>query len=379
MALSRRSFVRTVGLSGAAALVAPAIAARGREALAVGNPVTTAVAAGPIRLDSNENPHGPGPAAVEAILGAPGEASRYPDRPEEMLQEAVARAHGLPAGNVVTGCGSTEILRMAVQEFTSADRPLVTAAPTFEAPAEFASRTGAPVVAIPVDGNLRLDLDTMAARANGAGLLYVCNPNNPTGTAHDEKTIRALIEKVRAASPDTAVLIDEAYFEYVDAGGHDSAIPIATTTPRVLVSRTFSKIHGLAGLRVGWAAGASSTIAALSAWRLPSAVNLAGASAALASLEDAKNIERQKRLNREAKAFLRGFFEAADYRVIPSETNFMMVELPMPAGEFRDRCRERGVRVGRTFSPLRRFARISLGTMDEMRRAVAVFREVLAA
>jgi len=380
MSLSRRSFVWTLGVSGVGALVAPAIAARGREALS-GIERHAAVPAlsttSPIRLDSNENPNGPGRAAIDAILGSLTEASRYPDQPEDALQERIARTLRLPVENIVTGCGSTEILRMAVQQFTSSVRPLVTAAPTFEAPARFAVRHGASAIEVPVDGSLKLDLETMGARGIGAGLIYLCNPNNPTGTAHGKEAIGNFVARVGAASPDTTILIDEAYFEYVEDPACATAIPIATANRRVIVSRTFSKLFGLAGLRVGYAVGSPSTVAALGAWRLPSGVNLAGASAAPATLTDTKHIETEARLNREAKAFTRTFFEDAGYRVVPSETNFMMIDIRRDARRFRDLCREGGVRIGRPFPPLNSFTRISIGTMGEMRRAVAVFDEVL--
>jgi len=375
MSVSRRSFVRALGAGGVGALVLPALSARGREALAAApSPPPTATA---IRLDSNENPNGPGPAALEAIRDVFSETSRYPDRPEEMLQERIARAHGLSADRVLTGCGSTEILRMAVDRFTTPGRGLVTAAPTFEEPARFAKRIGSPVAAVPLDDALKLDLPAMAAKATGAGLVYVCNPNNPTATAHGAKAVKDLVARVRRESPDTIVLIDEAYFEYVDDPAYATAIPLAMEDPRVIVARTFSKVFGLAGLRVGWAAGDPATLEALATRKLPSGVNLMGAAAATATVGDAAHVERERRLNREARALTRRFFESAGYRVVDSEANFMMVNIRRDPRAFRAACREHDVMVGRPFPPLDTYARISIGTMDEMRRAVDVFRQVL--
>jgi len=372
-------FVRTLGAGGVGALVVPALSARGREALAaVAEPASALIPpATAIRLDSNENPNGPGPAALEAIRGVFSEASRYPDRPEDLLQEKIARTHGLPAGCVLTGCGSTEILRMAVHQFTAPDRPVVTASPTFEEPARFAERIGTPVIAVPVDAALKLDLAAMGARAGGAGLLYICNPNNPTATVHGAKAVKGLVARVGAASPGTTILIDEAYFEYVDDPGYATAIPLAMENPRVIVARTFSKVFGMAGLRVGYAVGDAGTLRDLARQKLPSGVNLMGAAAAIAALGDEVHIERERRLNREAKAFTRRFFESAGYKVVNSEANFMMIDIRRDPRGFRAACRERSVMVGRPFPPLDTYARISIGTLDEMRRAVEVFDEVL--
>ena len=380
MTVSRRSFVRVLGAGGMGALVAPALAARGREALEAATPAEAAPApaASSIRLDSNENPNGPGDAALEAVHGVFTEASRYPDRPEDMLQESIARANGLPVDRVLTGCGSTEILKMAVERFTSPGRGLVTAAPTFEAPAHFAARIGAPVAAVPLDAALRLDLAAMGAKAAGAGLVYLCNPNNPTATAHGSKAVKDLVSRVLRESPDTTILIDEAYFEYVEDPAYATAIPLAMEHPRVVVARTFSKVFGLAGLRVGWAAGDPATLEALKTRKLPSGVNLMGAAAAAATVGDAVHVERERRLNREAKTFTRRFFESAGYKVVNSEANFMMVDIRRDSRAFRAACRESSVMVGRPFPPLDTYARISIGTIDEMHRAVEVFRQVLA-
>jgi histidinol-phosphate aminotransferase len=387
--ITRRSFVMTLGAGGAGALAASTfVSARGREALAgargaglhaVAAPRAPAAAgAALIRLDSNENPNGPGKAALAAIQGALPEANRYPDMPESDLRDAVARHHGLPPECVLMGCGSTEVLRMVVQAFTSASRPLITAAPTFEDPAVYAQEIGAPVVAVPVGADLRLDLAAMAAQSAGAGLIYFCNPNNPTATVHPLRAVEEFVANVLKASPQTTILVDEAYHEYVEDPGYATAIPLARKQPRVIVSRTFSKVHGMAGLRIGYAAGDTATLVELARHKLASGVNGLGAAAAMASLGDPDHVASERQLNREAREFTRRSFEAAGYKVFPSETNFMMVDIRRDARAFKVACKQRGVSVGRPFPPLTSYTRISLGTMDEMRRAVEVFRDVLA-
>jgi histidinol-phosphate aminotransferase len=281
---------------------------------------------------------------------------------------------------VLLGCGSTEILRMAVHAFTSPSRALVTAAPTFEEPANRAQALGVEVRAVPVRrDDLRLDLAAMAAQAGDAGLVFVNNPNNPTGTLHPAGAIADHVRRVLAESPHAVVLVDEAYHEYVEDPAYASALPLALESPRVIVSRTFSKAYGLAGLRVGYALMQPAAREAMARHQLGIGVNVLGASAARAALADRGLVARERRLNHEARAYTRRFFESAGYRVAPSEANFLMADIRRDVKAFQAACRERDVLVGRPFPPLATHARVSIGTMDEMRAAVDVFRRVLAA
>jgi histidinol-phosphate aminotransferase len=381
MELSRRSFVKLVGGGSAGALVMPLspvaslIGARGTEAR------SPSLVPNVIRLDSNENPNGPGQLALNAIRGAFGNANRYPDAYGSDLRAAIAKANGVSVENVVIGCGSTEILHMAVHAFTSPTRALVTASPTFEEPAAYAQTLGAPVRTVRVDDRLRLDLATMATKAEGAGLIFVCNPNNPTASLHSSATINDFVRRVRRGASPPAVLLDEAYFEYVDDPSYATGIPLALETPGVIVSRTFSKIFGMAGLRVGYAIARPETIEKLRPHALPSAVSaLAGAAAiaAISSTTRREHVEAERKANREAREFTRRALEGMKYRVMPTHTNFMMVDIRRDSAAFQQECRRQDVFVGRPFPPLNNLARISIGTMDEMRRAVDVFKRVLA-
>jgi histidinol-phosphate aminotransferase len=383
MPLSRRTFVRTLSLGGAGALGASLVAARGHEALAwaldggAGQGLRPPPD-GALRLDSNENPHGPSAAALDAVRGAFGEAARYPGDATAALAEAVAAAHGVKRENVLLGVGSTEVLRMAVLAFTARDRALVTAAPTFETPTRVAEAAGVPVRAVRVDGALRLDLGAMADRAPGAGLVFVCNPNNPTGTVHPAAAVRDLVDRVRRGSPETVVLVDEAYHEFVDDPGYATAVPLALADPRVVVARTFSKAFGLAGLRVGYAIGLPPALDAMRRHQLTLGVGVLGAAAALATLGERDFVARQRALNREARELTRRFLADGGWAVAPSHANFLLVDVRRDARAFQQACATRGVLVGRPFPPLATHARISIGTLDEMRRALPVFRDVLA-
>jgi histidinol-phosphate aminotransferase len=377
--VSRRRFVHALGAGSLGALLAPGAAARGLEARR-GGEREAAPPGALVRLDSNENPNGPGRAALDAMAAALAGSHRYADDAVDALRTAVARAHGVERANVWVGAGSTDLLRAAVYAWTSPARPLVTAAPSFETPVAEAARTGAPVRAVPVHGDdLRLDLAAMAAAARDAGLVYVCNPNNPTATVHGRDAVADFVGRLRREAPGCVALVDEAYHEYVDDPRYASAVPLALEDPRVVVARTFSKVHGLAGARAGYAVGHADAIARLAPYVLDLGVSGAAAAGAAASLAAAAHVERERAANRAAREFTRRFFVDAGFAPAASEANFLMVDLRRDVRAFREACRADGVLIGRLFPPLARHARVTVGTMDEMRRATEVFRRVLAA
>jgi histidinol-phosphate aminotransferase len=236
---------------------------------------------------------------------------------------------------------------------------------------------GAPVKAVPLTAELRLDLDLMVSQSTGAGVFYICNPNNPTATAVPAAAVTAAIESVISTSPDTYVLVDEAYFEYADLPGFGTAVPLVATYPQVIVARTFSKIHGMAGMRVGYAIAQPATLERLRAHHSPSGMSVMSRAAA-ASLEDTAHLARQIALNREVRATTVGAFTAKGFRVAPSDANFLFVDIGRDARAFQDACRQENVMVGRAFPPLLTWARISIGTKDEMEKAIPVFMKVLS-
>jgi len=378
MSPSRRQFLRALGITGALGATPSFIQARGLESLA-GEPWRGAVPlpqSGAIRLDSNENPVGPGARALAAIKAAFAGVSRYP-RDEPALATALGSALGIPAGRILFGIGSTEILVNAVRAFTSPDRPLVTAHPTFETPTSTATLLGHPVRAVPVRGDLSIDLDAMVAQCRGAGFAFLCNPNNPTGTVHPAGAVRDFVARVRAASPETVVLIDEAYHDYVADPGYATAIPLAMTDPRVLVARTFSKAYGIAGLRLGYVVGHEATLERMARFRLNLGISGLAHAAGQALLADPGFTAREGRRNTEAREWTRAAFARIGFPVPVSHTNFIMVNIRRDTRAFRAACGEQGVRVGRPFPPLDTWSRISIGTMDEMRAAMRVFEALL--
>jgi histidinol-phosphate aminotransferase len=334
-----------------------------------------------IKISSNENPLGPGKAVLDAILGQFPEAGRYPfnSRPGEgTLAETLAAFHKVKLENVVVGAGSQEILKTSVRAFTSPYRPLVTAAPTFENCTNSARRMGHPIHEIKVDSQFRLDLDGMLAVARGAGLVFVNNPNNPTATVHGAKTITDFVERVRRISPDSVILIDEAYHEYVTDPEYATAVPLAMSTPNVFVVRTFSKAYGMAGMRIGYAIGQTDTVRPLARLKMPYNVSVFGIVAAMTALNDPRHIAAERDRNTQVRAFTVKALEELGCRPTASQGNFLFVDIGRPARELREACAKAGVLVGRDFPPFEHsHARISIGTMAEMQRATAVFRDVL--
>ena len=388
MALTRRNFVRTVGIGAAGALTSSFIGARGRENViwsALEQPLS-AVEPGMIVVSSNENPMGPGQKVLDAIQAAFGADGSRPGRyspSARNLIDTLAKKHSVKPENIVLGCGSTQILRSVTHLYTAKDRPLVATIPTYEECADYATLMGNKVVGVPLDSEFRPDLDRFADAARGAGLVFYCNPSNPSSTFVGAKGTRDFIKKVNTVSPDTTILIDEAYFEYVTDPDHETFIPLAVQDPRIIVARTFSKAYGMAGLRIGYAVGHVDTIKKLAEWDAgagTSSLNVLAMHAAIAAVQqDDSFVTKERARNAAVRDFTKKWFADRGMKPTDSQANFMFVNIGRPVKEFRDACRAKGVVVARDFPPFEKtHCRISFGTMDEMQKAVKVFGEVLA-
>jgi histidinol-phosphate aminotransferase len=385
MSLSRRGFVRTLG-AGAVAAVGGHILGGGRVigpwTRDFGEALAAAQSARPLLLlHNNENPLGPGDKAIAAMRGKLTErgypAARYGSLVPR-LSEALAAKYGCKPENIVVGCGSTQILRTATFAYASPTKPLVGGTPSYEECSDVARLIGAPVKAVPGTSTLHHDLDAIAEAARGAGLIFFDNPANPAATLHPATAVVSFIEQVRRNSPDTGILIDEAYHDYVTDPGHKTQIPLALETPNVLVARTFSKAYGMAGLRVGYAIGRVDTIKKMRQLLYGQGTNVLGLAAALASVPDEARLEQEKRRNTEARQLTLDWFSKNGFKPTDSQCNFIFVDVKRPAKDFRDACRKSDVVVGRDFPPFEKsHVRISIGTMDEMKRAIDVFGQVL--
>ncbi len=388
MSLSRRAFVRSLGLGGASALSTAFVIGRGQEALAWGPDPLESFAqsamsqAMDIRISSNENPRGPSQKALDVMSGKVDlKVGRYNrEFARQELPAAIAKllGHGAKAENVLISTGSSGILEAAARAYLGPSRPLVTGAPSYGNPVRTATLLGAESKLIPVDAEVRLDLDAMADVSKGAGLVFLCNPNNPTSTAHSADTVAAIVDRIKTSSPDTAILIDEAYIDYATDTTVASGTPQALEHSDVFIARTFSKAYGMAGLRLGYAAGQPGTLEKLAgAWGLGEPAFLVAA-AGIAAVEDTAHMDWERGENARVRQFTIDAFADMGFEAGDSQTNFLFVNIGRTAKEFRDACAERGVRVGRDFPPMEKtHARVSIGTMEEMERAVGVFREVL--
>lgn len=376
MSLSRRSFVHTMG-AGAAGLW---IGARGREGSLFGESLLAQGQAPSVILSSNENPLGCHRDVLAAVRGAMTEAGRYPFATADELTALVAQKHNVKPENVLLGSGSTQILRTSTHVFTTKTAGLVAAIPAYEECADYARLMGHPITGVKLNSELKMDLDALQQASKGAGLVFFCNPNNPVATAVTGSDTRTYLTTLMKQSPDTTVLVDEAYFEYGTMPGYETMIPLAVQNPKVIVARTFSKCFGMAGLRIGYAIGHKDTIAKMAAWDGVgniSVMALQGAKAALA-VPDQWVKDEQKR-NAEARSFTQKWFADHGYTPTDSQTNFMFVDIKRPSREFREACLRDGVLVARDFPPYEKsHARISVGTMAEMQRAVQVFEKVLS-
>jgi histidinol-phosphate aminotransferase len=348
---SRRHFATLLG-AGAAVAAFPSVLAR-------------ATPGAPILLNSNENPHGPSPAAMRAIRDSLGEVFRYPDDAEDELRATIAKLHGVSTSEVLLGNGSSDILRLAAFAFPG---KLVTANPTFEA---LWGHARGEVVKVPLDANYAHDLEKML----DGSLVYLCNPNNPTATITPKAAVRAYLDAVPAS---TTVLVDEAYLHYVESPDYESVTPLIATKPNLIVARTFSKVYAMAGLRCGYALAQEATIKKLAAQQAWNAINLLAAVAAIASLNDSAHVAASRKRNHETRAYVIGELASLGYQTLPSEANFMMIAMRQDVKPVIAQFREQGVRVGRLFPPMPQHLRVTIGTMDEMKRFVEVFRSAVA-
>ena len=393
MSVSRRGFLQVLGVdrtSHASTFIAArgheeevAFAQQGQTARRPAPPLPPGVEA--IRISSNENPLGPGKTAIDAILGKFPEANRYPFNSTPLdadLEILIAKLNNGKRENVVLGVGSQELLKNAAHVFMSPTKHLVIPSPTYGDPAGFAQNVlhyavkSAPVT----EKTLKTDLAALLPHVKGAGLVYICNPNNPTATINSGQEIKDFVAEVRKTSPTTAILFDEAYADYATDKGFESAFGIALSTPNVLVAKTFSKAYGMAGVRIGYVISSVETNRKMNRWRMPYNVNTFGVAAAIASLKDPAHIKEEVARNTAVRDFTVKSLADLGFHATDSQTNFIFVDIgkTMTAAAFRDACAKQGVMVGRDFPPLeKQWARISLGTMEEMQRATTVFKNVL--
>lgn len=370
--ISRRKFAQLLGAGAAAAVVTPRISfAKPTQSTAT----SLTAGSGIVRLSANENPYGPCPKALQAITDSFGLACRYPDEHNNVLIDKLANLNNVDRSEILLGDGSGEILKLCAETFTGPQNGrLVAADPTFEAILNNARANGAEVVKVPLTSNFAHDLPKMLSAAKG-GLIYVCNPNNPTASITPKDELRDFITKT---PPETMILVDEAYFHFADSPEYESVIPLVKEHPNLIVSRTFSKIYGMAGLRCGYCVAPKGTIERMRRNQMWDSVNCMALAAATASLDDSDHVPNGQRLNKEAKQFTTSELEKMGYKSIPSQANFIMFDCKRPVVPIIKAMKDRNVHVGRLFPALPNHMRLTIGKKAEMETFLAAFREVIA-
>ena len=371
--ISRRKFAQLLGVGAAAAVVRPRLSfAKPTQSTA-----TSLTAGGNIvRLSANENPFGPSQKALQAMTDSFGRACRYPDEHNNGLIDKLAKLNGVDRDQILLGDGSGEILKLCAETFTGPQNGnLVVADPTFEAIASGANANGADVVKVPLTSTFAHDLEKMLAALKGGGLIYVCNPNNPTASITPKAELQDFIAKT---PPATMILVDEAYFHYADSPDYESVIALVKDHPNLIVSRTFSKIYGMAGIRCGYGVAQKETIEKMRRNQMWDSVNCMALAAATASIDDLDHVSNHQRLNKEAKTFTTSELTRMGYKVIPSQANFIMFDCKRSVVPLIKAMKEQNVHVGRLFPALPNHMRLTIGKKSEMETFLAAFREVMA-
>jgi histidinol-phosphate aminotransferase len=302
---------------------------------------------------------------MAAMQSAMATVNRYPCFQSDALVEQIASYHGVKPEQVLLGCGSCEILHVSAMAFLGKGKRLVQASPTFELMEHYAQSIGTEVVSIPLAHRSAHDLDSMLAQAGAStGLVYICNPNNPTATITPRKDLESFISKLPASCK---VLIDEAYHHYVRPSAlYSSFIDNPIHDERVIVCRTFSGVYGLAGLRLGYGIASPRLIERMRAQTTFDSVNSIVVQVAAAALADDASVRDYVRKNEDDRQEFRNQATARVLKPIDSHTNFVMMDIHHPAQDVIEHLRMRNVLIGRRFPAMDTHVRISLGNAEDM-------------
>lgn len=330
-----------------------------------------------VKLASNENPLGPSPKAVRAITAALPTLHRYPDGSGYVLRQALARHCQVGAENVILGNGSNELLELVGRSFLMPGDEVVYAEQAFIVYDMVAQVTGATKVTVPLK-EFAHDLAAMQAAITAkTKLVFLANPNNPTGTCVAPRALEAFLA---AVPPDVVVVLDEAYLEYLPPDCAPDALQYVRQGRWLLVLRTFSKIYGLAGLRLGYGMGPASLISLLNKVREPFNTNSLAQIGATAALDDVEHVRASRAANEAGRTFLTRAFQDMGLRVVPGVGNFLLVDMGRPGGKIADALLRHGVivrPVGGYGFPTH--LRITIGTGPENEKCIAAIRAVLQA
>jgi histidinol-phosphate aminotransferase len=326
---------------------------------------------GGVRINANENPLGPCAAARNAVAAIMPEAGRYRFRLTEEFVSLFAQSVGVKADHVRIFAGSSEPLHYTVMAFTSPRASYVTADPGYEAGMYAAKSSGARVVKVPLTKTHAHDVRAMIVAAPDAGVFYVCTPNNPTGTLTSHSDIEYLLENKPKGS---IVLVDEAYIHFCDA---PSVIDLVTSGHDLIVLRTFSKLYGMAGLRCGFAIGRPDLMQKLEDYGGGNPMPVTAVTAASASLKDPQLVAERKRINAEVREETFQWLDRNGYSYIPSVSNCFMLDTKRPAKEVIAAMARQNVFIGRIWPVMPTYARITVGTREEMNQFQVALQKVM--
>ncbi len=329
----------------------------------------------PVRISSNENPYGPGQMARAAIASSTQDACRYAGRELGAMLEKLQKIEGVGKGQIVMGAGSGELLNVLALAYCDRGE-LVCAWPSFEFIMSYATKLGCEVRKVPLDSDHAHDLSAMAAATSAnTSLVYVCNPNNPTGTAIQGARLRQFC---REQSQHALVVVDEAYFDLVEPGATESMVDLVREGANVVILRTFSKIHGLAGLRVGYAVARSDVAARLRRFST-TMPNILGLAAASASLDDTQFLAATRNHILADRRRLTDLCDAMGVRYAKPQGNFVFVKVGMPAADFSKAMQAEKIDVSRPFELYPDWNRITIGTRAEMDFVLPVLKRIIRA
>ena len=366
--MRRRDFFRQAGvISGLAAGTNALEGAMSPLAALVGTPGRR-TPNGAVRLNSNENPLGISPAAKDALVEAIVLANRYPSDQQQVLLSKLAAAHDVAENQVVMGTGSAEVLQMVVQAYAAPRAKLVMADPTYEAVTNYQRTEAYELVKVPLTADHEHDIGRMREAAESSGhpaLVYLCNPNNPTATI----TPSAAIDEWIAEAPEHVFFLsDEAYIEYVEDERMWSSLPWIAKKRNVLVVKTFSKIYGLAGLRIGYGIAHPDTAARLMDFASRNNSNQLAIAAAGASFQDEVLMKKSREANRASRKMVEATLDELGLEYMPTQANFLMHRINGDLATYRGRMAEAGFLVGRDFPPMLDWNRLSFGLPEDMGR-----------
>jgi histidinol-phosphate aminotransferase len=368
--INRRNWLRLTGLAGSAALVSPIVARSSESFGQAARTVTNGVA----RLSSNENPFGPSKVVREAIIAGFDEGCRYPFGKVQELMQVLADKEGVTAEHIVVTGGSTEGLKATGLTYGVYGGEVISPDPTYLSLLSYAEQFGAYINRVPLNDELEHDLEEMERRVNHqTKLVFVCNPNNPTGTILPMEKVSDFCHSI---SERTMVFSDEAYGDFVTEKNYPSMISLVKAGANVIVSRTFSKVYGLAGLRVGYLI-ARPDIASRIRPNVMANTNMLAIYAALAAVEDQEFYQFSIKKNEEGKAYIYGVLDELGLKYIKSHTNFVFFHTGKPIKDLIAKMVMKDVHIGRPFPPLTDWCRISTGKMEDLQRFGEALKQVI--